>query len=423
MRPGRLLKHLKWLSIFGSIAILVIALTNPAPTPEAEAQAKIQSHLERRVKIADALAPFFVSETLPDRLSLDLDDGLSGEFIPQYTIDPILQSESERLLRRYKPDYGAIFMMDADTGRVLAWESFQKSAREPVNLISRATYPAASVFKVVTATAAVDDAGVDPSHKIRFNGGNYTLYRKNVLSDKINRWTRAVTLREAFAQSYNTAFGRLSLEKLSPETLGDYAGRFMFNEKIPSDFPVDMGVAEIPAESGYELTEAASGYNRKNRMSPVQGAMIAASVINGGRMVMPYIVEELRDQEGNIAHQAKILDNGLIMTPESAESVRELMEETILRGTSRKTFRGLVKDRRFRELTMGGKTGHLTGDNPRGRVDWFVGYASDGNRRIALAALTVNKEYWTVKSSYLGQTLFRKYFEPVMRERSVSSAR
>lgn len=423
MRPGRILKLFKWFSILGSLAILVIALTDPAPTPEQEAQIKIQTHLERRVKIADALAPYFLSESLPEKLPVELDDDHAGEFNVQYTIDPILQSESERLLRRYRPDYGAIFMMDADTGRVLAWESYQKSAREPVNLISRATYPAASVFKVVTATAAVDKAGVDPSHRIRFNGGNYTLYRKNVLSDKINRWTRAVTLREAFARSYNTAFGRLSLEKLSPEAIADYAGRFMFNEKIPSDFPVDTGVAEIPEEPGFELTEVASGYNRKNRMSPVQGAMIAASVINGGRMVMPYIVEEMRDDKDQIVHRGQVLDNGLIMSPESAESVRELMEETILRGTSRKTFRGLVKDRRFRELTMGGKTGHLTGDNPRGRVDWFVGYASDGQRRIALAALTVNKEYWTVKSSYLGQTLFRKYFEPVMRERSVSSAR
>lgn len=421
MRPDRILKLFKWLTIFGSIGVLWVALSSPSPTPEEAAQLQLQKDLERRVKIADALAPYFLTETFPEKLPVALDDKNAGEFAVQYTIDPILQAESARLLKMYRPDYGAIFVMDAETGSVLAWSSYQRSAKEPVNLISRATYPSASVFKVVTATAAVDDAGVDPSHTIRFNGGNYTLYRKNVLSDKINRWTRTITLREAFAQSYNTAFGRLSLETLTPEVLADYARRFMFNEQIPADFPVESGVAEVPDEIGYEFTEIASGYNRTNRMSPVQGAMIAASIINGGRMIMPYIVEELRNNENEVVHQAKVLDNGLIMSPESAENLREMMEETVLRGTSRKSFRGLVKDRRFRELMMGGKTGHLTGDNPRGRSDWFVGYASDGQRKIALAALTVNKEYWTVKSSYLGQTIFRKYYEPVMRERAVSS--
>jgi hypothetical protein len=60
---------------------------------------------------------------------------------------------------------------------------------------------------------------------------------------------------------------------------------------------------------------------------------------------------------------------------------------------------------------MGGKTGHLTGDDPKGGVDWFVGYASNGDRQIAIAAVTVNKKYWTVKSSYIGQSLFKKAFE------------
>ena len=87
------------------------------------------------------------------------------------------------------------------------------------------------------------------------------------------------------------------------------------------------------------------------------------------------------------------------------------MEATITQGTSKKSFRSLVKDRKFRELIVGGKTGSLTGDNPRGKVDWFVGYAMNENQKIAIAALTVNVDYWTVKSSFLAQSLFRTHFK------------
>ena len=93
------------------------------------------------------------------------------------------------------------------------------------------------------------------------------------------------------------------------------------------------------------------------------------------------------------------------------------MEQTIISGTSRKTFRDLVRNRQFKDVEMGGKTGHYTGDNPKGKVDWFIGYAFDDNRKISVAALTVNKKFWTVKSSYLGQTMIRKYFQPPIKEK------
>ncbi len=109
------------------------------------------------------------------------------------------------------------------------------------------------------------------------------------------------------------------------------------------------------------------------------------------------------------------------MSEVSAAKVKELMEQTILSGTSRKSFRSLVKNKNFREIEMGGKTGHLTGDNPKGRVDWFVGYAFDDTRKISLAAVTVNVKYWTVKSAHLGQSMFKKYFDPPTRKRIARS--
>lgn len=403
----------KWFSFFGffgSVLIASVIFFFQKPNVEEQAQVRLTHNLEHRIKIADALKEPFSQLQFPDNLTIRLMDA-PADYHVKYTLDPVLQNEAESLLKRYHPDYAAIVMMDAKTGRVLAFTSFQKDSTTPVNLVTRATYPAASTFKIVTASAAIDRVGLSPSHNIRFNGGNYTLYKKNVLSDRITRWTRTITLRDAFARSYNTAFGRLSLESLTPELINEYATRYMFNQPIPADFPVDVGLATVPAEKGFELTEVASGYTKHNRMSPVQGAMIAATVVNEGRMVMPYIVDSLSDQNGQDVYRGETIDNGAIISQASASSLQEMMEETVLSGTSRKSFRPIVHDRKFKELVFGGKTGHLTGDNPKGRVDWFIGYATDADRKISIAALTVNKQYWTVKSAELAKMLFRRSFD------------
>ncbi len=335
----------------------------------------------------------------------------------KYTLQDEVQKESDMLLNRYRPDYAAIVMMDAKTGRILAMSTFEKANAQGANLALRATFPAASIFKVITASAAVDKAGVSPEHRIAFNGGNYTLYKKNVLSDKVNRWTRFITLKEAFARSINTAFGRLSLESLEPKDIADYASRFMFNEYIPADFSIESSQATVPTEKGFALTEVASGFNRFNTLSPVHGAMIASTILNEGKMMVPYIVDSLQNANGEQIYKAQALERGQIIRPESAEKVRQMMEQTVLAGTSRKTFRKMIHDKKFREVEMGGKTGHFSGLNPKGRTDWFVGYATDGQDKIAIAAITVNIRKWTVKSSALGEMMFRKYFKDKLDEK------
>lgn len=409
--------YMKSLLIAISLGLGGFLLWALQPTPDDFLQKKLRRNLEHRVQISNSIRNSVKKSQFPTQAELTI-GSKQGNFHVAYTLDPKLQLEAENLLKSYKPDYGAIFMMDAKTGQVLAMASFDKGDSDADHMALKASYPAASVFKIVTATTAIDRAGVSPGHSISFNGGNYTLYRKNVMSEKINRWTRTITLRDAFARSINTAFGRLSLQNFEPTDLNEYANRFMFNQVIPSDFPIDMSIATVPAEKNFAFTEVASGYNKLNRMSPVHGAMIAGSIVNDGKMVIPYLIDEISDSDGLQIYKGETLEKGQIMTEASALKVKELMEQTILSGTSRKSFRSLVKNKNFREIEMGGKTGHLTGDNPKGRVDWFVGYALDDTRKISLAAVTVNVKYWTVKSAHLGQSMFKKYFDPpVIRKR------
>lgn len=417
MRSNTKSKLLKLFVFSGASAIALYSLmgftASSSEGPEAKAEKVSTTLLDDRAHVAKAIATQVRSNDLPEKMKINW-DGKDQNVTVKYTIDDDLQKEADRLLKSYKPDYGAILVIDATTGEVLTMSSFQRDNPQGTNLNLQATFPAASIFKVVTATAAVDKAGVNPEHKIHYNGGAHTLYKKNVLSERVTRWTNVITLKDAFARSINTAFGRLSIENLHPEDLNEYSNRFMFNQEIPSDFPVEMGVAYIPPGKGFEMAEAASGYNKMNRMSPVQGAMIAASVANDGKMVVPYLVSSITDESGKTVYKGSTLNRSNTMSKESAAKVRELMGQTVLAGTSRRTFRPLMKDRKFREIEMGGKTGHLTGDNPKGRVDWFVGYAFDEDRKIAVAAITVNRKFWTVKSGHLGQSMFRKYFSPII---------
>jgi beta-lactamase class D len=85
------------------------------------------------------------------------------------------------------------------------------------------------------------------------------------------------------------------------------------------------------------------------------------------------------------------------------------MRETVRRGSARKGFRGFFRGE-FENVEVGGKTGSLTGTSPKGRNDWFVGYASLDERKIAFASLTVNEERWTVKSAFVARKVIEAYF-------------
>ncbi len=327
------------------------------------------------------------------------------------TLDPELQNIAENLLRQYHPDYAGLVVLDAGTGRVLAMTSYNRDNAEK-NYALIASFPAASVFKLVTATAALDQNLVTPETILPFNGAHHTLYKRNVLKTDLNRWTNYMTLKEAFAQSVNTFFGKLGLYHVGTDGLEKYAERYGFNRPLPVDLPLEMSTVKITgAEMGnpFSVAEAASGYNHSTTLSPLHGALMAASVINNGLMMEPYAVQKLSTPTGDVLYQAQPKVFGATMKQETAELVRELMRSTVERGTSRKAFRHLLTRRLSEDVEMGGKTGSLTGLQPKGRTDWFVGYLRFHDQRIAFGAVTVHEKLWRVRSSQLASEFFKQY--------------
>ncbi len=359
--------------------------------------------------IAQALAEKGVALELPKNVVLDL-KGRPYPVSIEYATHQGLTDEMVKLLHQYKPDYGAFVAMDATTGRVLSLISYAEDDKLiPQNLALKATFPSASVFKVVTASAAISERKMNAGSIVSFNGRAHTLYKRNIFQDATNRWTTHMTLKDAFAHSVNAVFGKLGVFIVGPTELKSYAEKFGFNRKLTSDLPVQEGRATI-TEDPWEIAETASGFTKNNTMSPLQGALIAAAIANEGRLMEPFIVSNLKNAEGEIVYSGEPKLSSVVIDPQAAAEMKVLMRETVSSGTSRGAFRGFKKGS-VGYVDVGGKTGSLTGNDPEGRYDWFVGYGTSGEHRLAVAALIISKEYWKVKSSYLARKAIEVFFQ------------
>ena len=370
-------------------------------------------------KVAAALEHKTSFYEFPSEMELSLKEQEKIKVKIHYSFDSKLQKSMEALFKSYTPDYGAFVAMDAQTGKVLSMVSYTKSDREAGNLALRASFPSASVFKVVTAAAAIEGHKISANTVIPFNGRNHTLYKQQIFGNNITRWTHFITLKDAFAKSINTVFGRLGAFTVGHHGLRLYADRFGFNRKIAADLPIEPGKAAIP-EDKWGLAESASGYTIENTMSPLQGALIAASVANNGVMMEPFAVESIHAVDGHSLYVATPQVASVTMDPATAQEIRALMRETVTHGTSRGSFRGFFR-RQFSSLDVGGKTGSLTGYDPKGKYDWFVGYARYNEHRIAVAALTIHEKQWRVKSSYLARKAIENYFKDIFEQRNLAN--
>jgi len=362
-------------------------------------------------EIAQSLRSAVSKNEFPPTGEIQTDEQMTqGNFT--YTIDSDFQAAMEKQFAAYKPDYGAFVALDPKTGAILSLVSYTRNKRELGNLALRASFPAASIFKIVTAAAAIDKNKANPETVIAFTGANHTLYRQNLKPPKNHRWVRKMRLREAFARSVNTVFGKLGIYLVPKEDLNHYAEKFQFNRDIPADLPVEAGTFEFSGEDPLSVAEVASGFNRTVLMSPLQGAMMAGAIANEGRMMEPYLVDSFSPQLAGLPYRAEPRLMNEVVSPETARELRKMMNDTVRVGTSRKSFRDLVRKSLRAEIEMGGKTGSLTGRDPQGKYDWFVGFAKKGERDLALAVLTIHEEKWTVKSSLLASKAVEHYFAP-----------
>lgn len=300
-----------------------------------------------------------------------------------YTLKPDLQRTLEKVLQRYRVPYGAVVALEPSTGKILAMAAHSAVGHPDIrNFCQRATFPAASIFKLITASAALDLGLLTPDSQISYQGNMYLLSPA-----KLDRTRGALTpLEEALARSNNVVFGKVG-QIVGTDNLRKYARAFGFNRTLVKELPLEPSRAYIPSEA-YELARCGAGFGEVT-LSPLHGAMIAAAIANEGEMMLPTLIEEVRDANGERVYQAQPASLGRVIGRETARELGQMMQKTIRAGTSRRAFH--VGGRPcFPNMAISGKTGSLSGTDPVGHYSWFVGFAPSEAPQVAVAALVIN---------------------------------
>ena len=347
-------------------------------------------------------------------------DGLTKYYVV-HSLDLDLQNYISEKLYTRTSRYIGIVVSDANTGKIKAMVYLDKTDPNNNPCISD-TFPAASVFKIISAAAALEIKDFSADQKFPYNGRSHTLY-KSQLKNKTNHYTNWVTFQEAFAKSVNPVFGKIGTHYLKKDGLEDYAQAFGFNENIDFEMPLVPSTAVVKNES-YHWAEVASGFNQQTVLTPVHGAIIAGTVINGGVLVEPTIVERMMNSEAQMVYQGHTTYVRQAIFPETAKSLQGMMNATIRYGTSSKSFRGYRKDKILSKLDIGGKTGSMDNQTHDVRFDWFVGYAAEkqGNEKIAVSVIVAHDKYIGTKSSRYARMIMKHYFQKLFEQREKNTA-
>ena len=412
-------KHLLGLAVFVLIAAIWWIFADPwsdtakRSTPLPPPAAQTEPQLFSKADIRNLLAEYPLEAILSGPLNVSFGE---RSLRVESTIDADLQNFLQGKLYRRTSRYIAIVVVGAQQGQVLAMVNVAREGRAP-NPSLTSDFPAASLFKIVTAAAAVEKCGYSSQTPLAFNGASHTLY-KSQLKNVRNRYTRHTTLEKAFAGSVNPVFGKIGRHCLGREKLQHYADQFGFNQPIAFELELPASRTDITDEP-YQWAEISSGFNQQTMISPLHGAMLAAVVPAEGRLVEPTIIRRVTDQSGVDLYHPQFT-SARAVSPDTARELSRLMRRTVSHGTARKIFRRRHRDKVLSQLTIGGKTGSIDTRDHDARYDWFVGFA-DGPEQadaIAVAVLVAHEKFIGRRAGEYARLAMREYFRPRLERRS-----
>ncbi len=373
------------------------------------------AHAERAPPEDDAPLPEAPTLAGLDLAHIAFDE--SGAFAPaeqgvaRLTVDPELQRIVSAVLSAHHFPEASVVLMDVASGRLLAYASHVEG--QPArDLCVEATAPSASVFKIVTAAALVEEAHVGPDTKRCYSGGEQRIGASDLVEDpQRDRW--CTTLAGAMGRSINTVFARLAKEDLTPPKLEAMARRFGYGRPIPFDVPVQPSGLHVPVEP-LEFARTAAGF-WNTTLSPIAAVELSAIVARGGEFVRPTIVDKLVSSTGAVTWTAPDPPAPRrAVAKETADQVGAMMERTVADGTCWHAFHDIRGTSYLPGIVVAGKTGTLTEGETHRYYTWFTGFAPlhpQGDiRQVAVAVLVVNGPNWQLKANVVARETLRAYF-------------
>jgi len=372
-----------------------------------------------------ALPTTRASATEPRPPTLDLDriaqrDGRwvaplasGGEAV--LTLDAELQRAATKILASANPVRGGMVVLDARSGKILAWaESARDGRRHQVLTTSRV--PAASVFKLVTTAALFETTSLDPQEQVCISGGAHGIERRHL---DVPRGTGVECSPFAYAIGYskNAVFAQLATHRLLRNGLVETAQALGFNSSVPFDIDVPVGTLEVPY-GDLDFARTAAGF-QGSTLSPLGGAYLASVIAHGGQATRirmteasaePTIDLDAPHDETEKASDDSAQVIGRVLMPLTAARLRRMMEVTVRSGTCRRAFSDESGRPYLGSMRVSGKTGTLRPEATEGMTSWFIGFAPSQKPEIVISVMLENGAVWRHKANELARDLLRSYF-------------
>lgn len=240
-----------------------------------------------------------------------------------------------------------------------------------------------STFKVVTAGIGLDSGLVTQEEPVYPMLGEYVPPQTTVGIGNFGGSVCGGTLVSILEVSCNTAFAEMAAETLGPDLMIDGAERWGFNDSAPVDLP-NPAPSTFPNDFTQNLPALAQSGIGQNEVqaSPLQMALVAAGVANGGEIMVPTVMAEVRAANGDTVDRADPEVWRRVLDPGDAATLRDAMIQTATSGTARNlAIPGMI---------VGGKTG--TAEIGRGLDEshaWIIGFAGPPGQeaRVAVAVM------------------------------------
>ena len=324
----------------------------------------------------------------------------------QLTLDPELQELAEKLLDQSRAPRGAIVAMTPD-GKILAFAG--RRTEEPkgsthgtfdYHLATDVWAPAASVFKLVTASALLGH-GFDPDEKVCYHGGIRSVMESNLVDHKSD--SNCETLGYGVAHSNNAILGKLAYQKLDPAVLDRTARDLGLANQLSLGVKATCGELSLPQQKDLTFAKAAAGFTG-SRLSVLGGALLSATFAGNGEQPVPRLIESIDGKPYVVAKPKRVLPENV------AHTVAKMMEQTCDSGSAAKVFRHYQVD-------VAGKTGTLATTKPFYiEHSWFVGFAPADHPEIVVSVLLGNPESWHLK----GHEAAKKMIDRALGHRTAS---
>jgi peptidoglycan glycosyltransferase len=308
------------------------------------------------------------------------------------TLDPKAQRVAQQELAGRA---GAVVALDPRTGAVKVMvaipgydDNHPDATGQNISTFNRSTqsgYPPGSTFKIVTATAAIDSGQYTPNSII--NGNSPKTISGVPLSNDLNQSFGPITLTKALTESVNTVFAQVA-EKVGRSTMTKYMKRFGFYSKPPLDYPPDelvasrpysdKGRAFSPGSPNEDIGRIAIGQGGL-RVTPLQMAMVASAVANGGKLMTPRLSARAVDTDGRTVQTYNASVYSQVMSPNTAAEITQMMKTVVEEGTGTPAQLGNV--------SVAGKTGTAQVGNTGSNLTqpWFIGFAPADAPKVAVA--------------------------------------